>query len=484
MKKIVTLTIILFLVLLQGGSIMDYNIQMMQRNANNTEWDNHYPITKAENIITANGNVKTDLDSKASKTYVDGLMASIADGSPTPFATLALLQAAYPTGDTKSHIVIEDGYLYYWNGTAWIKGWLFQSPAGDYLTAEASPNIYNKTNALNGYLVGYTPTNVQAYADSIYSGIVPVVSGKSYVISQKLKPVGYIYCYNSTVSSPSYNSGGLCAISGTGGTYGNWASPSGKITRSNNILSNGYYSTVITIIDPTIKYIAWSMQGEPYWSHTTEEFNTIINSAQVEEGTVRTEYTAYNAITYKVKEASLPDEFKKLNNNNIVVFKADNKFSVRTSFDDTTDIYNLWEYPRTDGNLGLNLIDTATCVKNTQYNKITGTSFKPSGDDIAPLYLNGSYVGANHGYYDVNVLTATGHGKTTADIGSVWNIDNKKFIILDVVDANTLKIFSDYTGTQTSPTNYLGVTSGVLTHVSGATNTSNISFTQILIIKV
>jgi len=33
----------------------DKNIQMTQRNASNTGWDNLYPITKAENVLTRDG---------------------------------------------------------------------------------------------------------------------------------------------------------------------------------------------------------------------------------------------------------------------------------------------------------------------------------------------------------------------------------------------------------------------------------------------
>src|SRR5690606_13732840 len=75
--------------------------------------------------------------------------------------------------------------------------------------------------------------------------------------------------------------------------------------------------------------------------------------------------------------------------------------------------------------------------------------------------------------------TANAHGKTTADIGSVWSYNAKNFIIIDVPTANTIMIFSDYSGNPLLPTNYtLGTSfSGTLTHVSSATNTANITFT-------
>jgi hypothetical protein len=51
-KKMVFIAIIFLMIFFTGGSKMaDENIQMGQRNANNTAWDNLYPITKAENII-------------------------------------------------------------------------------------------------------------------------------------------------------------------------------------------------------------------------------------------------------------------------------------------------------------------------------------------------------------------------------------------------------------------------------------------------
>jgi lysophospholipase L1-like esterase len=57
MKKIVFIAMIFLVIVLTGGNIImaNYIIQMGQRNAENTEWDNHYPITKAENVLMDNG---------------------------------------------------------------------------------------------------------------------------------------------------------------------------------------------------------------------------------------------------------------------------------------------------------------------------------------------------------------------------------------------------------------------------------------------
>lgn len=62
MKKTVIITMLFFILI--GGILfmIERNIQMGQRNDSNTEWDNHYPITKVENVITSNGTIESDLE--------------------------------------------------------------------------------------------------------------------------------------------------------------------------------------------------------------------------------------------------------------------------------------------------------------------------------------------------------------------------------------------------------------------------------------
>jgi hypothetical protein len=63
---------------------------------------------------------------------------AMASGSPKGvYATLALLQAAYPTGTTGAYLVTADGKWYYWSGSAWTVGGVYQSTG----IAEKSQNI-------------------------------------------------------------------------------------------------------------------------------------------------------------------------------------------------------------------------------------------------------------------------------------------------------------------------------------------------------
>lgn len=72
------------------------------------------------------------ITNKADKSYVDSQIQAVASGSPKAvFATLAALQAdgIANTVDGKKYIylVTTDGKWYYWNGTSWTSGGIYQS---------------------------------------------------------------------------------------------------------------------------------------------------------------------------------------------------------------------------------------------------------------------------------------------------------------------------------------------------------------------
>lgn len=102
---------------------------------------------------------------------------------------------------------------------------------------------------------------------------------------------------------------------------------------------------------------------------------------------------------------------------------------------------------------------------------IDGAAVHGMGDDVSPMILNGSWIGANHGWSRLKV-TATDHGKTVADIGSQWNtISNKEMVIIDIIDNNTL--LATFTDTVTL-SDY-----ATLTHKSNASNEASFSVSAI-----
>lgn len=195
-KRIIT---IIFSVLVIGGILFmaDKNIQMGQRNATNTEWDNHFPATKAENVITTDGNVASDLASikinKADKTYVDTLTASIASGSPKgTYLTVADLTTAFPTGNTNIYVVTADGNWYYWNGTVWTSGGAYQSTGiadGSIVKSKLnfapivgikSTNLFDKDTVTVGYYVSHTEGGLISQVSYSASDYIPVLPSTTY----------------------------------------------------------------------------------------------------------------------------------------------------------------------------------------------------------------------------------------------------------------------------------------------------------------
>ncbi|MDC4799814.1 hypothetical protein NQ814_09670, partial [Acinetobacter baumannii] len=67
-------------------------------------------------------------------------------------------------------------------------------------------------------------------------------------------------------------------------------------------------------------------------------------------------------------------------------------------------------------------------------------------------------------------LTAAGHGKSAADIGSVWTNGTKEFVIVEIVSSSILAV--------TSRTDNTDATATTFTHVSGASNTASFTATS------
>ena len=108
-----------------------------------------------------------------------------------------------------------------------------------------------------------------------------------------------------------------------------------------------------------------------------------------------------------------------------------------------------------------------------------GVQVSAGQDDIAPLRTFNT-VGANHGYTAITTLTAPGHGKATADLGSVWTDGVTEWTLL-LIDGDTLTLGPDYTvdgqGVVTAPA---AAPAAPLTHASGATSTGDIPVDQVV----
>lgn len=133
---------------------------------------------------------------KADTTYVDTKIASVVNGSPKGvYSTLSALQTAYPTGNTNIYLVTADGKWYYWNGSAWLAGGVYQGTgiadksikehmlSSTYVYGIKGKNLFNKNDITYGYYVSMSTGNLGQLANCNASYFIKIESGKYYKLS-------------------------------------------------------------------------------------------------------------------------------------------------------------------------------------------------------------------------------------------------------------------------------------------------------------
>jgi hypothetical protein len=91
--------------------------------------------------------------------------------------------------------------------------------------------------------------------------------------------------------------------------------------------------------------------------------------------------------------------------------------------------------------------------------------------------FNSSYIGANHGFNQGQLITTIlPHGKTYADIGSVWqDLSGNEFYLLRIESDTQLLFFSKNYGSSPTKTAFRNITGTTLTHVEQAIHTDAIA---------
>lgn len=156
-----------------------------------------------------------------------------------------------------------------------------------------------------------------------------------------------------------------------------------------------------------------------------------------------------------------------------------NNLYVRAKQFSETDLVWKMEKCKASNNKYFNIVNINTCPTAIDDSDVIAalSQWKNAIDDISPPNVQGTYIGANHGFNCVDKITVTGHDKTDADIGSVW-IDgtNKTYVLTHIYDVNTLGfvMFND-TNMNNGLMGYGNPAVGSsLIHQSGASNTTSI----------
>lgn len=186
------------------------------------------PLTEVDNRLTSQlADIETqkadktevnDLAAdKADKTYVDNNFASLdtkinsqASGSPKAvYATVAALTTAFPTGNSNIYLVTADSKWYYWNGSAWTAGGVYQSTglADDSVTyrkikrssgVELSDDLSVGNKVPNKYVHNVTGvlTDYPNTTTGGVTGFIPVIQGevlRYFGYTNQVGFVGWVY---------------------------------------------------------------------------------------------------------------------------------------------------------------------------------------------------------------------------------------------------------------------------------------------------
>ena len=129
------------------------------------------------------------------------------------------------------------------------------------------------------------------------------------------------------------------------------------------------------------------------------------------------------------------------------------------------------------GNPYFNIEAAYTCSKEAPADDLSGlTLWKESHDDVTPVKILGTNIGGNHGFFCVDEISAPDHGKTEADIGSVWlDSSDRTYCLVKVSDSNTLSFVMFDESIMSSGRMLCGRPSGVLYHKSGAQHPQEIT---------
>ena len=297
--------------------------------------------------------------------------------------------------------------------------------AKPYDIVTASKNLFADSNIVNNSYLNSTNGGIVNATNWIRSGMIPVVAGQTYTLSGSRSRLGLAWFAASTDTTP-------VAYVGTDGLP-------------------------LTVIAPAgANFAVFNLQSASVtgWSNI-----------QFELGSTATPYIPFGQAEYHI-DGSYIDNVPSPTVTALGTFTGGATSQVIRGVQGADSIVHtvvINKAPTHDASRVFNWVSTS----------LSGQTLHTMGDDAAPYRLNETTVGANHGYARTR-LTVSSHNKTFIDVGSVW-VDgaSKQWVLIGIDSATGLSFTARTTNTG------ITATSGTLTHVSGATNTTSVTWTAV-----
>lgn len=214
---------------------------------------------------------------------------------------------------------VEGGYTagnwYYHDGTAWVSGGVYQATAiGDGSVTDLKlaatgikssfadrvyKNVYNPALSTDGKTFAYGTGLYQTLETEAISGKTPVLPGTSFTMSMPSTEQGFgnIGCYDAA----GVYLGMSKVLSENPVAAG--------VTDTTQAIINGRWQRVLTFASDTqVRFIEFELYKD-WTTHTTDDFNRIRYSVQVEQGSVFTSFEAYGSAPIKLNETSMPSGY-------------------------------------------------------------------------------------------------------------------------------------------------------------------------------
>ena len=343
---------------------------------------------------------------------------------------------------------------------------------------DAGKNLINPSAVQLGKYIGYSggvinPTQPSGpLSGAACSGLIPVTPGQTYYLTR---------------GAASVNGSAFTFIKQDGTTSTAALNPETDAPFSLSDVNNKSLA-VKAPSDAKFALICLALNG---WTNTEEQ----IYGFQFEVGSAPTAYEPYREPRYVIPMEHLPEEITEMRNEidsllpqyrgSFVYNKTvDGNSYIQSRFDETNDIRANFVIKRAKQQAG-GQSECFNFVGSNLINRSTGVSTQVDemGDDICPVNFgnDGGYVGANHGYDKVARLTAASHGKSYADIGSVYSNGTYNFVILDIEDSDKIIVGGESPSTYPIWNNVPSATVGTYTHVSGGVHTDAITATAVTV---
>lgn len=252
-----------------------YRIEVSASNQNKSRtvrYDGNQWVTTDLQDPTAINTLTAQLDDKASKQDVNDRVAQIVSGSPKDtYSSLSALEAAKPTGDTGVYLTTDNGHWYWWNGSVWVDGGVYQ--AADLPISEKSitRNLFDKDAVIEGKQV-LAGGNIVNYANSAITPYIDVEGLPTLYFS----------------GLPTY-------IATVGNRYGKFYDANNSPLGADVLIPTS--ATTGTVSVPSgAKYFVLSI----YQLKTSSEV-VDYGIIQIESGGIQTPYVAYQAGVYEIE---------------------------------------------------------------------------------------------------------------------------------------------------------------------------------------